>query len=67
MTFVTAEPTFNLTKNFTTYYPIVAEISAIQLVVQPMFSTERVLPLRCWYPFDQFVSITLKMNREIHK
>lgn len=57
MTFVTGEPTYNFTRNFTAVYPIMAWITVIQPVIQPFFSTERALPLNCWYPFDQFVNV----------
>lgn len=57
MTFVTGEPTFNFTWMFTMLYPISAIVTVIQPVIQPVFSAERALPLKCWYPIDQFVSV----------
>lgn len=40
----------------TTYYHICALISTGIVSVLPLFQESRVLPLRCWYPFDQTIS-----------
>lgn len=61
MTFVTSERTYNFSRTFTIVYSLLCESTVMQPVIQPLFSKERGLPLGCWYPFDELVSVKSSM------
>lgn len=57
LTYISTKRAYKVCSIYCIVFAIVGEVACVQFVLVALFSNERSLPNRCWYPFDALVCV----------